>query len=416
MGAKKLKAIAVYGTQKVPIANEERFTELSRKWREINMAHAGTQSFSRFGTAGLVSGVYAIGDLPIRNWSRGTLDGWEKLSGEYIIDKMLKQNTTCPSCSVAHTKTIELKGGAFSGECDMPEYEILVAMGSNIGVTDPTVAAKGGELLDRLGLDGLGASNVIGFAMECYEKGFISKEDADGVDLKFGNYEAAFEMIHKIANREGMGNILADGPVRAADYIGKESQKLVVHVKGMPLPMHDHRAAWGYALQYAVGSAGPAHEGGPLQAEMSNLLPRFSIKEKAKAVKQGQEWRCFVNTLGICSFGATGISLDLMADTVSAATGLEIDAGRASTLSRRLINLRRAFNIRHGLKPEDDTLPYRYVSDPPREGGAKGSVVPIKPMVYDYYKLMGWDLRTGKPYRRTLEELGLEKEAKDLWD
>ena len=416
MGAKKLKAIAVYGTQKVSIANEERFTELSRKWREINMAHAGTQSFSRFGTAGLVSGVYAIGDLPIRNWSRGTLDGWEKLSGEYIIDKMLKQNTTCPSCSVAHTKTIELKGGAFSGECDMPEYEILVAMGSNIGVTDPTVAAKGGELLDRLGLDGLGASNVIGFAMECYERGFINKEDADGVDLKFGNYEAAFEMIHKIANRDGFGNVLADGPVRAADYIGKESQKLVVHVKGMPLPMHDHRAAWGYALQYAIGSVGPGHEGGPLQAEMSNILPRFSIKGKAKAVKEGQEWRCFVNTLGICVFGATGISLELMADTLSAATGLKIDAEGASALSRRLINLRRAFNIRHGLRPEDDTLPYRYISDPPREGGAKGSVVPIKPMVYDYYKLMGWDSRTGKPYRRTLEQLSLEKEAKDLWD
>lgn len=275
---------------------------------------------------------------------------------------------------------------------------------------------KGGELLDKLGVDGLGASNVIGFAMECYEKGLINKEDTGGVDLEFGNYEAAFEMIHRIARREGLGNILADGPVRAADYIGKESQKFMVHVKGMPLPMHDHRAAWGYALQYAIGSVGPGHEGGPLTAEMSNILPRFSVKEKAKAVKQGQEWRCFVNTLGICVFGVTGISQELITDTVSAATGYKIDAGGASTISRRLINLRRAFNIRHGLRPEDDTLPYRYVSDPPREGGAKGSVVPIKPMVYDYYKLMGWDLRTGKPHRRILEEFSLGNEAKDLWD
>ena len=416
MGAKKLKAVAVYGTRKVPIADEERFAELSRKWREINMAHPGTQNFSKFGTAALMSGVYAIGDLPIKNWSQGTLDEWEKLTGEYIIDKMLKQHTTCPSCSVAHTKILELKDGAFSGECKMPEYEILVAMGSNIGVADPTVAATGGELLNKLGLDGLGASNVIGFAMECYEKGLINKGDTDGIDLKFGNYEAAFEMIHNIAKRGGFGNILADGPVRAADYIGKESQKFIVHVKGMPLPMHDHRAAWGYALQYAIGSAGPGHEGGPLSAEMSNILPRFSIKEKAKAVKEGQEWRCFVNTLGICVFGATGISQEFIGDTVSAATGFKIGAGGVSTISRRLVNLRRCFNIRHGLRPEDDTLPYRYLSDPPPDGGAKGSVVPIKPMVYDYYKLMGWDLKTGKPYRKTLEELGLKDEANDLWD
>jgi len=415
MGAKKLKAIAVYGNQKVPLTHEEKFVELAHKWREANMEQTGTQNLSKFGTAGIVSAVYAIGDLPIKNWSRGTLEGWEKLSGEYIIDNMLKRNTTCPSCTIAHTKLLELKGGVFEGECKMPEYEILVAMGSNIGVTDPTVAAKGGELLDKYGLDGLGVSNVIGFVMECYEKGLINKKDTGGLDLKFGNYEAAFEMVGKIAKREGLGDILADGPVRAADYIGKESHKFIVHVKGMPLTMHDHRAAWGYALQYAIGSAGPAHEGGPLFAEMTNILPRFSIEGKAKAVKIGQELRCFINTLGVCSFGATGVSQTLMAETVSAATGLNIGAEDASIIGRRLINLRRAFNIRHGLTPEDDTLPYRYLSDPPPDGGAKGSAVPIKPMVYEYYNLMGWDLKTGKPYRKTLKELGLEDVAEDLW-
>ena len=415
MGAKKLKAIAVHGNQKVPIAHEEKFVELVRKWREATLEQAGTKMVSKYGTAGIVRPVYAMGDLPIKNWSRGTLDGWEKLSGEYIIDNMLKRNTTCPSCPVAHTKILELKGGAFEGECEMPEFEILGAMGSNIGVSDPTVAAKGGELLDKYGLDGLGTSNAIAFAMECYEKGLINKEDTGGLDLKFGNYEAAFEMMGKIAKREGLGNILAEGPVRAADYIGKESYRFVVHVKGMPLPMHDHRSAWGYALQYAVGSAGPAHEGGPIGLEMSNVLPRFSIEGKAKAVKTGQEFRCFINTLGVCSIGAGGVSLSLLAETVSAATGLNIDSDGASAISRRLINLRRAFNIRHGLKPEDDTLPFRYVSDPPPDGGSKGQTVPIKPMVYEYYNLMGWDLKTGKPYRRTLEELGLNDVAQDLW-
>jgi aldehyde:ferredoxin oxidoreductase len=415
MGAKRLKAIAVYGNQKIPISEKEKFVELARKWREANMGQAGTQTLSKYGTAFIVRPAYAMGDLPIKNWSRGTLEGWERLSAEYIIDHMLKRNTTCPGCTVAHTKLLELKGGAFEGECEMPEFEILGAMGSNLGVSDPTVAAKGGDLLDKYGLDGLGTSNVIGFAMECYEKGLISKDDTGGLDLRFGNYEAAFEMVEKIARREGLGNILADGPVRAADYVGKESRKFIVHVKGMPMPMHDHRSAWGYALQYAIGSAGPAHEGGPIGLEMSNAIPRFSTEGKAKVVKTGQEFRCFINTLGVCSFGAGGVSLPLVAETVSAATGLDIDANGASAIAMRLVNLRRAFSIRHGLKPEDDTLPYRYILDPPPDGGSQGRVVPIKPMVYEYYNLMGWDLKTGKPYRKTLKELGLEDVAEDLW-
>jgi aldehyde:ferredoxin oxidoreductase len=110
-----------------------------------------------------------------------------------------------------------------------------------------------------------------------------------------------------------------------------------------------------------------------------------------------------------------GVSAAAMAETLSAATGLKIDGNGACTIARRLMNIRRAFSIRHGLRPEDDTLPYRYTSDPPPDGGAKGSCVPIKPMVYDYYNLMGWDLRTGKPYRKTLEELDLHDIAEDLW-
>lgn len=414
MGVKKLKCIAAYGNQKVPLAQEERFIDLAHRWREANMGEMGTKNLSKFGTA--VTGLlYTMGDLPIKNWSRGTLEGWERLSGEYIIDHMFKRNTTCPGCTIAHNKVLELKGGVFEGECELPEFEMLAAMGSNIGVTDPTVVAKGSELLDKYGLDGLGTSNVIAFAMECYEKGLIDKEDTNGLDLRFGSYEGAFEMIKRIAKREGFGKILGDGPARAADYVGKGSHKFIVHVKGMSVPMHDHRSAWGYALQYAIGSAGPAHEGGPLMPELTNVLPRFSIEGKANAVKAGQEWRCFINTLGICSFGTMGVSQTLLTETIAAATGLDIDVRRAAMIGRRLVNLRRAFNIRHGLKPEDDTLPYRYQFDPPADGGAKGSSVPIKPMVHDYYNLMGWDLKTGKPYRRTLEELGLEDVAEDLW-
>ena len=179
--------------------------------------------------------------------------------------------------------------------------------------------------------------------------------------------------------------------------------------------MHDHRSGFGYALQYAIGSAGPAHEGGPGALELAGVIPRFATTGKAAVVKTNQELRCFVNTLGLCVFGTIGVPMEKIAETVSAATGMSLSETEARRIAARLVNLRRAFNIRHGLVPEDDTLPDRYTMQPVPDGGAKGSTVPIKPMVYDYYKIMGWDMKTGKPYRQTLVDLGLEDVAKDLW-
>lgn len=414
MGSKNLKAIAVYGSRDVPIADPNKFSALAHEWRAINMANPAAQAFHRFGTATLVSG-YTFGDLPIKNWSQGTLEGWENLTGENMVGKMLRRHTTCPSCTLAHTKLLDLKDGVFTGQCKLPEFEMIAAMGSNLGVTDPTVVAKGCELVNKHGLDGLGTGNVIGFAMECYEKGLITKIDTGGIDLTFGNWEGAFQMVEKIAKREGLGDILAEGPVYAANYIGKGAEQLIVQIKNMPLPMHDHRSAFGYALQYAVGSAGPAHEGGPGALELAGVLPRFSIDGKGAAVKTGQEVRCFINALGICVFGTVGVPLGKIADTVSAATALSLDEAKARKAALRFINLRRGFNIKHGLVPEDDTLPPRYTSQPLSDGGAKGSTIPIIPMVHDYYREMGWDVKTGKPFRRTLSDLGLEDVAADLW-
>lgn len=415
MGSKNLKAIAAYGDATVPIANESKFKKLAEEWRKINMDNKAVDGYSKYGTAVSVGPNYMLGDLPINNYSTGVIEGWERLTGEYVVERMLKRHITCRGCTIAHNKLLKLKEGAFAGlECKMPEYEVMAAWGSNIGVTDPTVAAKGGEICNQLGLDSLAVSNVIAFAMECYEKGLIDKQDTDGADLRFGNYEAAFQMIDKIVKREGFGSILSKGTVRAAEYIGKGSERFTVHVKNMSIPMHDFRAFWGLALQYAVGSAGPAHEGGPLRDERSGLLPRFSIEGKAKAVKEGQERQSFLNTLGICTFGAIGVPIDLIVETLSAATGLAFTVEDAKKIGLRLVNLRRAFNIRHGLTPEDDTLSHRLLEAPP-DGGAKGKNVPIKPMVYEYYEVMGWDVKTGKPYRRTLEELDLADVSRDLW-
>jgi aldehyde:ferredoxin oxidoreductase len=416
MGSKNLKAVVVYGTKAVPIANPEKFKEVSRRWREDNMANPVTSNIKQFGTAGDFGGYIPVGDVPIKNWSRGTLEGWEKLTGQSMVSTMFKKHDTCPSCTIAHRKVLELKGGEFTGECALPEYEVLVGAGSLIGITEPTAVCHGGQLLDKYGMDALGAGTMIGWAMECYEKGILTKEDVDGLDLRFGNYKAAHEMMRKIAMREGFGNILANGPIPAAEYVGKDSEKMMVHVKGMPTCMHDYRAAWGFGLSYAVASAGPAHEGGPLGAELSGAVPRMATGKKAQLVKEGQSFMNFVNTIGVCMWGTFGVSPALMAETLTEATGLTFTAEDTSKIGMRVTNLRRAFNIRNGLVPADDTLPPRYTEYVLPDGGAKeGSRIRIKPMVREYYDLMGWDQKTGKPNRKTLEDLGLNKEADDMW-
>jgi len=415
MGSKNLKAIAAFGTAKARITDPDRFRRVAHEFRVTAMGNPTVKLMASFGSAVGLAGNYKSGDLPIKNWSEGTLEGWDNLTGQNLVQKWFKRHVTCPSCTAAHDKSLEITKGEFKGEYTLPEYEICAAMGSNIGVTDPAAVVKGGDLLNRYGLDGLGASNVIGLVMECIEKGLVTKEDIGGLDLTFGNYRAAWQMIEVISKRNGFGGIMADGPVRTAEYIGQGADKFVVHVKGMPMVMHDHRAFWGYALQYAIGSAGPAHEGGPKYDERSGVIPRFSTEGKAQLVKQGQEHRCVLNSLGICSFGAEGGTLDQLAEVLSACNGIEFTADELRTIGMRQVNLRRGFNIRNGLVPEDDTLPYRYTNVAPPDGGAEGKTVPIKPMVHEYYNIMGWDLKTGKPYRKTLIDLGLEDVAEDLW-
>lgn len=412
MGSKKLKAIAVSGNIPVPIADEKRFIELARRWRTENMAAKNTQNLARYGTAGLVPDVYSIGDLPIKNYTRGTFSGWEKLSGQYMVNNMFKRHLTCWNCTIAHCKILELKDGAFSGEHEMPEYEMIAATGSNIGVSDPTVSAIITENLDRNGLDGLATGNLIAFLMECYEKGLIDNKNVEGLDLKWGNYEAVLALIDKIVHRQGIGEVLAGGSLKAAEWVGKGSEKFVIQVKGMTLPMHDHRSRWGYALQYAIGSAGPAHESG-----FATFLgqTKATTEGQAEIVKGAQQLKCFVNALGVCNFATGGVTRELMAETLSAATGVDFSLEQCLEAGLRLMNLRRAFAVRHGLVPEYDTLPYRYLRDPLPDGPTKGRTVPIEPMVREYYDIMGWDHDTGKPLHQTLINLGLDDIARDLW-
>ena len=414
MGSKNLKAVVVRGYEKLPLVDPELFNGLIKRWRKANNESDGGQLRAQFGTAGSLELFYSFGDLPIRNFTTGVFADYKKLTGQDIIDKYFHKHETCWSCSLAHNKKIKFETPTGIEIREMPEYECLAAWGSNIGSSDVLGATLCTDACDDHGLDSLEASTVISMVMECVHQGILSKEDIGGIDLRFGNWEAALEMIDKIAKKEGFGEVLAEGAKRAAERIGNGAENCVTHVKGMSIPMHDFRGLWGYALQYAVGSAGPSHEGGPSRLEMAGELKRMSIEGKAEAVINGQQIRFFYNNIGVCWFGTTGVSLELIVQALNAAVGEKFSIDEVKTISLRCANLRRAFNIRHGLRPEDDTLSPRLLESPP-DGPSKGSIVRIKPMVREYYQRMGWDEKTGKPLIRTLRTLGLEDVIPDLW-
>jgi aldehyde:ferredoxin oxidoreductase len=414
MGSKKLKAVVVHGDEKLAMADVELFNNLAMKWREANMKSAGAQLRHQFGTAGNLELIHSVGDLPTRNFSTGIFPEYRKLTGPDVIEKYFYKHETCWSCSLAHNKKLKFETPSGTEIREMPEYECLAAWGSNIGSSDVFGAVLCTDACDDHGLDSLETSTAISMVMECVEKGILSKEDLGGVDLRFGNWEAALQMIHNIAKREGFGDVLAEGAKRAAERIGNGAENFVPHVKGMSIPMHDFRGLWGYALQYAVGSAGPSHEGGPYQLEIAGQLKRMSIEGKANAVIEGQKTRFFYNNIGVCWFGTVGVPLELLVQALNAAVGEKYSIDEIKKISLRCANLRRAFNLRHGLTPEDDTLSARLL-EPPCDGPSKGSVVQIKPMVKEYYQRMGWDEKTGKPLIKTLKELGLEDLISDLW-
>jgi aldehyde:ferredoxin oxidoreductase len=416
-GSKNLKAIAVRGNKRVPIADEERFEHVNRQWRDYLKSQPARYDRGKYGTAGNVLGAYMMGDLPIKNFSRGILEDYEKLSGQYMRDSgMVVRDLTCFSCPVAHDKLIKINEGPFAGKTFIqPEYEHVGGLGSDIGVTDTGAVAYLTDVCNRLGLDIIAAGNTVAFAMECFERGILSAEDVEGLDLRWGNYTAVAELLGKIARREGLGKILAMDVGRASESIGKGADKYAVHVKGMSIIMHDFRAFWSYALQYAVGSAGPVHEGGgdTIGAYFRGERRQTAVEGLGEILREAQAARTFMNTCGTCEFSSpTG--LVILPEAVTIVTGHEISRQDARTTGLRIINLRRLFSVKNGLTPEDDTLPPRLLEES-TEGGAKGLRVPIKTLVRDYYEAMGWDEKTGKPYLQTLRELNL-RDWENIWD
>lgn len=419
MGSKNLKAIAVRGSGEISVADPKAFEKIVwRAYEEIKKS-PGSQAYSKGGTPGaLLSFANDQGLYPTRNFQDGCFEKAENLGSESQSKNLWLREFGCFACPIHCSKIGMIRKGRFSGAIvDIIEYETTGLLGGSCEISDVDALAYAALLCDKLGIDTISAGNIIGFAMECYQKGILTKKDTDGLELNFGDYEAQIRLIEKIAYREGIGDILAEGVMRAAERIGRGARNLAVHIKGMEAPAWGPRGSPGMGLALATSDRGcdhqkawpPAYEIAGESWPFGGPLDRLTIEGKAKVVKWEQDHLAALYSLVVCEFSRTGISNDTYADLVSSATGWEIDYHKLLEYGERIWNQARLFNVREGIgRKEDASLPKRF-KEPLPSGPASGhrfTDEEFDRMLDDYYALRGWD-GEGKPTRDKLIKLGL---------
>jgi len=414
LGSKKLKAIVtVRGKRKVPIHDSGRLVDMAKTMAEA-AKHAGLgPSVSTWGTSSAFVEIDKIGGIPVKNYTTNIFPENEKFSGKYIRTHFNVEPTTCWACRWAHCRRIEINEGPYAGfKGEEPDYEAMAAMGPVIGLTDPAAAVVLANFVDQLGLDVNESGWVTGWVMECYEKGYLKKEDLDGLEMKWGDVSATRSLLEKIANRQGVGNMLAEGVKRAAEKIGGPALSCAVYtLKGNTPRGHDHRAIWTEFFDTCLSNTGTIEAtGGFLRSQQHGLEPirdRFDWEQVINQNAKTNGRRAFEDCLGICRFPAEDINM--LITCVNAVTGWNLTLDEAMVIGKRCVNLMRIFNQDCGITRELDAPSERYGSSPV-DGPAKGiSTKEIwDKITRRYYELMGWDPETGYPLPTTLKALGLK--------
>ncbi len=425
MGSKKLKAIVLLrGEPSVPVRDRARLADVAKAIIEPVIARGTGVHY--YGTLNGVQSNYARGNLPVKNY---TTDVWEiseeqfaKFSGPYMHEHFEpKRIHPCWACPNRHCHFMTITEGPYSGMVvEEPEYEQLSAFSANLGINEVASVMMLANTVDRLGLDTNEAGWVLSCAMECYERGILTAEDTGGLELTWGNVEAVREMLHRIARREGVGDILAEGVARAVREMGRGAEEIGVYtVKGATPRGHDHRGRWTEMFDTCVSESG-ALDNTLFVADLTQFgLPAqvngFDPDMLAKAEARMKGAMQFEDSLVTCRFN-TRMNVKLLSEAVSAVTGWSFTFEEAMQVGRRAVNLMRAFNIRNGITNEMDRPSPRYGSTPTDGPAAGQAIAPhFDRMLQQYYALMGWD-ETGKPLPETLKAVGLDKVASDLWE
>ena len=434
MGSKNLKAVAVRGHQKVKTADPAAITRLARLAPKRVQDIGDMKGLQDFGTASVLNYQNTSGGLPTRNYTSGTFDQAEDLSGEHMSETILKENDTCYACVVRCKRVVETeyKGKQVDPFFGGPEYETLSTFGSYCGIGDMNAVALANQTCDQYGLDTIACGATVAFAMDCFEHGLLTLEDTGGIDLRFGNADAMLAIVEKIARREGIGELLGNGSARAAQIIGHGAEDLVIAVKNGELPAHMPQVKRSLALIYAVNPFGADHQSsehdpGYTPDTASYNLERFAEigmtnpmsdrvlnREKVKMALYSEWNYSFMDTATLCQF-VYGPAWQVygpkeQAELMRATTGWDWTVADVQKVGERRLNMLRAFNAREGVGRDHDRLPKR-IYDEPLKGGASDGVAVTRQEVEQaldiYYEMCGWDVATGKPTKAKLEQLGL---------
>ncbi len=417
MGSKNLKALVVRGVGKLAAHDPEALRLLLKE--QIPKIQKGAAGLTRFGTPGGVEAVEAHGDLPIQNWRGGSWqEGARATCAQSNLPRYLTGHYACFGCPIRCGKSIRIqKDSNVVVDSHQPEYETVGGFGGNLLNSDFETIALANEKCNRYGLDTISASAAVAFAMECFEKGLLTKRDTEGLELRWGEPRAILTLVDWMGKAQGLGALLAQGTREAARVLGGLAHEFRTDVKGLEMAYHDPRAFTCMAANYATANRGACHleslsyflgRGIPL-ADMGYTEPPDPHEDQGKAriAFDLQNYMSVYNPLGLCKFLFVGrVGPSTIARWVELVTGWEMDQEELLLTGERIFNLKRMYNVKLGVSRKDDALPPRFLSQPRPEGRAKGVLPHLGSMLHEYYCLRGWS-QEGIPGREKLQELGL---------